>query len=248
MKKIEHIAILVVLVLFSVLFMQAAFPGTVADPADVGRMVPSPQSDGQSQAQPVKIVVDAGHGGSDPGVTKNHMVESEITLDIAKKLKAYLEEKAYKVEMTRESNISLYLQSYIGDTIQRRELNARTDLINRSGAAMFASIHVNSYPGHPGMSGSIVYYNPMIPGSLELAEAVQKRLNSIKTADFRRDRNCPEKADFFLLEYSIIPGILIETAFITNPKEYRLLGHDSFRSEIAGAVSAGIADYLGKAG
>lgn len=195
-------------------------------------------------SQPAKIMIDPGHGGIDSGVDIRNVRESDITLDISKKLKSYLEKKSFSVEMSRSTDISLYKLSNIVGTIQKRELTARTDLINKSGADIFVSIHVNSYPEYPDMSGSIVYYNLNMPKSKELSESIQKQLNSISIKNFKRGTHDPQEADFYLLENSSITGILIETAFITNSTEYNLIQQDEYKSKISMAVADGIEEYL----
>lgn len=209
---------------------------------------PSTQNDGPGTPPPAAkremVMVDPGHGGSDSGVSKGDVVESEVTLDISKLLKGYLEKNNYNVEMTRSADISLFqLSKLTGVTQQKRELDARTNIINSSGADLFVSIHVNSYPQYPGMSGSIVYYNSGLPGSRELAGCIQKRMNSISVPGFTRDTHDTQEADFYLLKNCNITGVLVETAFITNAEEYKLLQQEDYRSELAKAVADGISDY-----
>lgn len=191
-----------------------------------------------------KIIIDPGHGGIDSGVDKGHIVESKVTLDISKKLKTYLEEKSFVVDMTRASDTQLYKLSNITGTLQRRELDVRANIIDKSGAKIFVSIHVNSYPQHPEMSGSIVYYNPLVPQSKILSEYIQKQLNGISGQISKRDSHKPQQADFYLLKNTTIPGVLVETAFITNSIDYKLLSQDNFKSQIAQAVGDGIEKYI----
>lgn len=194
--------------------------------------------------QPAVIMIDPGHGGADTGVDKKSITESEVTLDISQKLKTCLEEKAHIVEMTRSRDISLYQLSDISGTVQKRELDARVALINKSDANIFVSIHVNSCPESPGLSGSIVYYNSSMPESRKLSDCIQDQLNKIEPVNFKRDRHDPREADFYLLKNSDIPGVLVETAFITNSRERKLLSKENFRSQIAKAVAEGIEDYF----
>lgn len=192
------------------------------------------------RTKPVKIVVDAGHGGVDKGASRGNVVESEVNLSVSKKLQARLTEYCYDVAMTRSTDTALDGLSNRGKTRQERDLNARTDIINRSGARFFVSIHADSNPYSPSDTGSIVYYNDKYPESKALAESIQKALNDIRVKNVKRKvRSCRE-ANFYILCNSSIPGVLIETAFITNAGERKLLATDSFRELLAGAILTGI--------
>jgi N-acetylmuramoyl-L-alanine amidase len=193
-----------------------------------------------NQKKSIKIVIDAGHGGIDPGAKKGNVVEKEVTLDISKMLRSYLEEKNYDTIMTRTKDVSLYKQSSRGGTIQLRDLNARVKLINNSSAKIFVSIHVNSLPENPSQSGSIVFYNSRSTKSKALALSIQKSLNNMTVNGRQRHRNGIQKANFYVLKNANIPGVLVETAFVTNKTERNLLSEKSFRDKVARAILAGI--------
>lgn len=200
--------------------------------------------DGSNATNVYKIIIDPGHGGKDSGAEKGHVVESVVTLDISKKLKSFLKGKSYEVELTRNSDTSLYMLSNINGTMQKKEFNVRTNIINNSKARIFISIHVNSYPEYPNMSGSIVYFNPSIPESRKLANFIQEQLNGISIKSVKRDSNNSQKADFYILKNATIPGVLIETGYITNKTDRWLLTQDSFKSQIAKAITDGIGNYI----
>ena len=115
-------------------------------------------------------------------------------------------------------------------------MNARANIINESGAVLFVSIHADSLPDSPSTSGSVVYYNDKYPKSGELAQNIQKALNSVTA---RQSHIC-QKADYYILRNSNVPGVLVETAFITNSRERQLLSTDSFRDKLAKAILEGI--------
>lgn len=261
MSRNKRIGIFVLLLLLSIIYLKAAFPDiltifskqiqvkSIQKATDESNMKNEPSPSIQNNSLPeqtIAIMIDPGHGGIDTGADKGHIIESEVTLDISRKLKTYLEEKTYIVGMTRNSDVSLYQLSGISGTLQKRELDARVNIINESGAKIFVSIHVNSYPEYPDMSGSIVYYNPGISQSRELSGCIQKNLNSLIFTNFKRDTHDPQEADFYLLENADIPGVLVETAFITNSTDHKLLSQDEFRSRIAKAIADGIGDYIDK--
>lgn len=191
-----------------------------------------------------KIVIDPGHGGIDPGTARGNAVEKEITLSISKNLTSFLGQKGYSVSLTRDSDVSLYKLSNISGSTQLRDLNARTNIINKSGIKLFVSIHVNSYPDSPSTSGSIVYYNGKLHQSKILAENIQKVLNGIVSGGKKRMTHSPQKADFYVIRNSNVLGVLVETAFITNTQDRQLLMTNSFRNKVALAIVQGIENYL----
>ncbi len=193
-----------------------------------------------SSSKGIKIVVDPGHGGFDVGTTKGDILESSVVLDISRKIKTYLDQQGYDAILTRDKDTALDHLSKIEGTRVIRDLNARTNIINDSNADFFVSIHVNSLPEHPSVSGSIVFYNADIPKSKTLAQNIQKALNEVVIENFKRQSNKIKTEDFYVLKQSNIPGVLVETAFITNPNEFELLKTDSFKDKVAKAVVNGI--------
>ncbi|MCX8129879.1 MAG: N-acetylmuramoyl-L-alanine amidase [Clostridia bacterium] len=194
----------------------------------------------QQSKSGIKIVIDAGHGGRDPGTSKGSVVEKEVNLDISKMLESYLENKNYDALMTRSRDISLYKLSSLRGPIEKRELDARVNIIGKSKARLFVSVHVNSLPKNPAMKGSIVFYNSKSSKSKALALSIQKELNNLKVNGKQRPRNSIRTANFYILKNSSIPGVLVETAFITNKEERKLLTQKSFREKIAKAIMNGI--------
>lgn len=188
----------------------------------------------------ISVVIDPGHGGIDSGTAKNGLLEKDIVLDISKKLKNILVSEGYNVILTRETDTALHHLSNIQASREIRDLNARTNIINESQANMFVSIHVNSLSEYPSVSGSIVFYNPDIPKSKTLAQNIQKALNEIVVEGVSRQSQKIKTAEFYVLENSEIPGVLVETAFITNPGEFDLLKTDEFRKQLAEAIALGI--------
>lgn len=191
-----------------------------------------------------KIVLDPGHGGSDPGTMMAKEKESSITLDISRKIQSLLNDSGYQTVMTRSTDVSLTKLSGIAGTAVQKDLNARTNIFNNSQSDLFVSIHVNSLPSRPEVSGSVVYYNSKSPASKALAQAIQKELNSFTVNGQKRSQHGIQTANFYVLRNSNIPGVLVETAFATNKQERELLSTQDFRNRIANAVVKGIDAYL----
>ncbi len=184
------------------------------------------------------IVVDPGHGGSDPGaIGPSGICEKDVALEVAKKVQRLLENAGAHVVMTRTTDRDVYA-SYASD---RQELQARVDVANSTpGAEVFLSIHCNAF-SNPDANGteSYSYY-----GSLEgkrLATVLQEELVS---AGGLRNRGTKE-ANFYVLKYSNIPASLVELAFISNEREEALLNTADFQNKMAFAIVRGLSRFFG---
>ncbi len=190
------------------------------------------------------IVIDPGHGGIDGGTNKDGILEKEINLDIGKRLCFYLEQKGYKVIMTRNDDISLDALDNSSKSRHQRDLNARVNIINNSNAQLFVSIHVNCNIKKPSTEGAIVFYNNKYEQSKTLAYSIQRTLNSIEISNRKRTVHNPTQAKYFVLGNADIPGVIVETAFISNKMERLEMTKESFRENTAKAVVSGIQQYL----
>lgn len=190
------------------------------------------------------IVLDPGHGGIDGGANKDGFLEKDINLEITKRLENLLEEKGYKVVMTREKDISLDHLDQSSSSRHRRDLNARVQIINRSQPKFFLSIHVNCNFNKPNTSGSIVFYSEKYNESRLLATNIQEALNKVVVNGMNRRAHQPQESQFYILIHSNVPGVIIETAFLSNPEERRLLETDKFLDDLVMAIVLGVTDYL----
>lgn len=190
------------------------------------------------------IVIDAGHGGIDGGTNQGELLEKDVNLDIALKLAAIMKVKGYQVVMTRESDIALDDQNQFSTSRHKRDLSARVNIINSSKALLFISIHVNCNLQKPAADGALVFYNDHVQGSETLASCIQTSLNGILVHDQKRTAHDPQHGDYYILNHSQISGVLVETAFISNNKEKRLLETDEFRQQLAAAIADGTEKYL----
>lgn len=190
------------------------------------------------------IIVDPGHGGIDGGTNKDGILEKEINLAVSKKLKKILEEKGYQVSLTRDEDIALDSFDSAGRNRHQRDLNARANMINSSNAQLFLSIHVNCNFKRPATNGSIVFYNDNFVENKVLAYAIQRALNTMEINGEKRTIHDPVQAKYYLLTFSKIPGVIIETAFLSNSAERHLLTKEEFREQLAEAIANGVENYL----
>lgn len=179
------------------------------------------------------IVVDPGHGGSDTGaIGPNHVAEKNVTLAIARDLGKLLSDGGAKVVMTRTSDKDV---AYEG-TSDIDELQARVAIANQASADLFVSIHADS--SDEPVSGTATYFYP--GNSDSLASLVQDSMVSqLKLSDRGYQPN-----DFYVLKNTTMPAILTEVAFISNPKEEKLLLNPTFDKKAALGIYNGIKKYF----
>ena len=184
------------------------------------------------------IVIDPGHGGLDEGAVRGKYKESEITLQISKKLAHYLSQAGAMVIMLRENESDLSGDEFTGTIGQhkREDMKKRVSTANQAQADLYISIHANAAPNTV-WTGAQTFYKPKCDASRGVAVAVQEEL--IKALG-----NTKRKAasgNYYVLNNSRMPAILIETGFISNPGEAALLVDSSYQSKLAYAVFTGIA-------
>ena len=189
--------------------------------------------------QPV-VVVDAGHGGNDPGkVAVNGSLEKDINLAIAKRLAWYLEQADVTVIMTRDSDSGLY--SPTDSRKKTSDMQRRCQIMNESKADLAVSIHQNSYHDEEIFGGQVFYYADSAPGK-RLAERIQKRFDYVLGAENRRQPKANES--YYLLLHAECPAVIVECGFLSNWREASLLGDEEYQDRMAYTIHMGILEYL----
>lgn len=210
------------------------------------------------------IVLDAGHGGADPGaITDDGLLEKDVALDVARRVAARLRGGLFHVVTTRQGD----------ETVSLRERARRA---RAAGGDVFVSIHLNSIP-RPGERGIETYYlGPTDDASIRRLASAENRSSGYSLSDFRgllegvylgvrqaESRRLAEavqgelvsslrriapgvgdrgvkSAPFVVLIASEMPGILAEVSCVSNAEEARLLRDDAFREAIADALARGV--------
>lgn len=184
-----------------------------------------------------KIVLDAGHGGWDPGKTgtkgKN---EKELNLAVAEKLAAYLETGGAEVILTRNSDDAL-------GAGKKADMAERKRIANESGAEILVSIHQNAFPS-PRAKGAQVFYHSSSANGKLLAECVQENLRS--RVDGSNGRQAKENKDYYILRTTEIPAVIVECGFLSNAEEEQMLNDGAYQEKLAWAIYCGILDYFEK--
>ena len=195
-----------------------------------------------SEKKSITVIVDAGHGNPDGGASGNSGIcESEINLQISKKISAKLKEKCYNVIMTRETGDGIYTE---GSTIKEKKLSdmhRREEIINGSDADICISIHMNHF-SDPSVSGAQVFYAKNGDDSFHLADCIRNKLVPLYEKNDRILKPVPEGV--YLMKKSIIPSCLVECGFLSNAENEALLLSDDYQEKIAEAVVFGIEEYF----
>ncbi len=186
------------------------------------------------------VVIDAGHGGIDGGAlgATTGVRESDLNLLIAKNLKELFEESGFIVVMTREADEGLYGTTDPG--FKKRDLSAREKIINNSLADLCISVHLNVYSSER-RRGAQVFFNREILESKKLADLIQGRINGI--GESPRLYNALH-GDYYLLNQSKIPTVIVECGFLSSPEDEKLLLNEEYRAKISSAIHKGCVDYL----
>lgn len=183
----------------------------------------------------MKIFIDPGHNhsGADTGAVGNGLKEQDITYLVASKVKPILERCGIEVRLSRNA-----ITDNLANNSVNASLSARTRMANDWGADLFVSIHCNAGGG----TGTETYsYQAGISSAYKLAQAVQKRMIEMVGLP---DRGVKTKS-LYVLHYTNMPAILVETAFIDHKNDAAVLGSETGQQAFAEAIARGICDYTG---
>lgn len=214
------------------------------------------------------IMVDAGHGGKDPGaIGPSGMLEKDVVLDIALRLKSGLERMGFKVLMTRDSDEFISLAK-------------RTEMASSSDADLFVSIHANSTRSKKIKGLEIYYSRPLDPAS-DLAQHYANERSFLERLNIIGDKAVPQrivssmmherkhqesehladhlirytaqdvnvanrgsrKSGFFVVKNTLVPAVLLEVGYLSNAAEAKLLETEDYRQQIADAIAESIKGY-----
>ncbi len=231
--------------------------------------VTTPRHTGVAKIKLNKIVIDAGHGGNDPGaVGRSGLKEKNVNLDIARRLSDLLRAEGVQTVLTRSTDRFI-------------SLSARVNIANRSGADLFISIHSNAARSSALCGFEVFYVAPTVSDSSRAASTARSTALNLKDAEFASDafdlkaiiwdmiytNSRAESIDlsqalckvmdssidanilgvknarFQVLKGITMPGILIEVGFVSNPNEERLLNTSGYRAKLAAGILEGIRGY-----
>lgn len=170
------------------------------------------------------VILDAGHGGSDPGCIIGEYNEKDITLQITYLIQNKLEENGVKTYLTRKDD------TYIS-------LSDRVSKAQKARGTLFVSIHCNSYQTDTSISGFECYYYFDRDKQLseKIMQAVQYLGLQIRNAKY---------GNYYVLRENSMPSVLVETGYMTNPLELQQLNTPEYQQQLAGAIAQGIMDTI----
>ncbi len=194
-------------------------PAIAVQPVTPTVTTPKPEGKGLR-----KVVIDAGHGGTDYGAIRDNINEKDITLDVAKQVRDMLVKKGYVVQMTRDKDEYVSLQ----DRVAISE-NFMPDI--------FISIHVNSSTGTEASGIETHYYHQE---SILLAQTLHA---SLASAINTKNRGL-FKSKFYVINHTTVPAVLMEIGFISNSAERAELNGSSRKKATAKAIVEGVENYF----
>lgn len=188
----------------------------------------------------ITIVLDAGHGGIDPGsigkISKT--TEADINLKVVKKLEQLLKSSGVDVVLTRTDENGLY--GVYSRDYKTRDMKARKEIITSSNANLLVSIHMNSFIQNK-YRGAQVFYDDTNEFSSTLALAIQNCF----AIDLPESNKGISIGDYYILKCdSSIPSVLCECGYLSNPEDEKLLITDEYQNTLSYSIYKGIISYL----
>ena len=183
------------------------------------------------------VVVDPGHGGSDPGASRGIYVEKDITLAISRQLAQQLGQAGAMVVLLRNEDCDLVSDGFSGSLAARKreDLKCRVEKANEIKADLYISVHVNADPS-PRWSGAQVFYKAGEKTSKLTAVCIQEEL----TRQLGNTKRKAATGNYYILENTQMPAVIVEVGFISNPREASELVDPNYQARLARAVLSGI--------
>ena len=186
------------------------------------------------------VVLDAGHGGMDPGkVGVAGTLEKELNLEITYRVKRLLEQNNVRVVLTRESDAGLYTEA--DSNKKSADMRKRIEIIEKEAPALVVSIHQNSYTSSSCKGAQVFYYEGSETGKV-FAELLQSVIK--ETLADGNTREAKANSSYYMLKKSVYTSVIVECGFLSNPEEEALLLEEEYQEKMAWAIHLGILQYL----
>jgi N-acetylmuramoyl-L-alanine amidase len=187
------------------------------------------------------VVIDAGHGGVDPGaVGKGKVLEKDVTLAVSKRLQTLVQQSGAKTIMVREDDSDLGASQGLLKR-KREDLAQRIQLAMDAQAEVYISIHANSFPDAK-MKGAQTFYHSDSPEGKLLAQSIQQELNSMTNGK----RVVKGNQDIYVLKKAHQAAVTVELGFLSNLEEEQLLTTPEYQEKLAIAIYQGLSVYFSK--
>ncbi|MFV8837466.1 N-acetylmuramoyl-L-alanine amidase family protein [Salinimicrobium soli] len=166
------------------------------------------------------VIIDVGHGGKDPGNISNGISEKTVVLNIARKIKAMNENEDLEIILTRDSDVGMTLKD-------------RTDFINKTGADLMISLHLNAH-SRDSKKGIELFTGRSSNMPSQLAAHLAIKMKEALAADFEVSE--VKQANFRVLKETHCPAILIEMGFLSNPEDREFLTSEEGQEQMARSI------------
>lgn len=182
------------------------------------------------------IYLDPGHGGADSGAYYKNVKESDLNLELSKRIMKTLKADGATVYLTRYDDYDLAVNNAYHR--KRSDLSRRANIINKSGCDMFISVHLNADATET-WYGAQVYYDNINTENEKIAKVFQEELKRY----LNTDREYKENNTKYMQHRINRPGVLLEAGFLSNPNERYLLQKKSYQDKIAEVVRKSLVKY-----
>lgn len=182
------------------------------------------------------IFIDPGHGGYDPGSSRDAVLEKDINMKIGGELFEEVLSVGAIAFLTRSEDYDLSRPDSANHKAE--DLKRRVESINNSGASLLISLHLNAMHDES-VHGPMVYYREKDPVSKKFAESVQNELNELSGLN-----KIIHGERYYLFRHTKIPAILIECGFLSNSIERRKLVDPTYQRQLARAIRSGVETFL----
>lgn len=176
------------------------------------------------------VVLDAGHGGDDPGAAVGDVYEKDINLAITLRVTALLE---------ANGELTVLLSRGEDEFVS---LTDRAAYANEVGADLFVSIHANALENNDSFSGIYTFYHPQKRADQKLAQTIQSAVSGLSGGIDRGVRS----EDYAVLRETDMSAVLVETGFMTCPEELAKLTDEDYQDRLAAGIAQGILQCAGK--
>ncbi|HEY5583510.1 MAG TPA: N-acetylmuramoyl-L-alanine amidase [Ruminiclostridium sp.] len=236
----KNILFVSLLLLFSITVFSIGFAVDYSKPVTVT----NDQAAGDQVAVKT-VILDAGHGGEDPGAVSDYsgLKEKDVNLAIVMMIKTLLEKDNYNVILTRDADQLVYTTETKNILQKRKEdLTRRKKIMDESSADIVVSIHLNKFP-QAQYHGAQVFFPPNSPDSQKLANELQ---NSVRlNVDNANDRASLVKKDpIMILKNLKTTTVVVECGFLSNSDEEKKLATEDYQNKLAAAIKGGVDNYF----
>jgi len=239
-KYLFKLYISVFMYIFTALFiLYLTYRAVAATPTRSNIFFNTSTSESATKSTKPVVIIDAGHGGIDGGASSSDkIIEKDINLAIALKLKRLFQMSNCEVILTRETDKMLN-----DDGVKKRkasDLSNRVKIANKYPDAIFISIHMNTYPKEK-YKGMQIFFSANNLDSANLAELLKKNNKSYLQPE--NNREIKRGKDIFVLENIKTIGILVECGFLSNHEEAHMLTKDDYQNKLAKIIFASVVEF-----